>query len=222
MRVCVYVEGPSDKTAMEALLRPLIEQQRQAGIAIDFFETPAGDRKTSVLTKVPQKAVSILANDPGTLVVALPDLYPSNKAFPHQTAAELTAGIQRNFEAALQARGLAGDVRIQERLKVFCFKHDLETLLLAAQHELANRLGVKSIAVTWRVPVEDQNQENPPKRIVESLFAERGKRYRDTVDAPIILGACQYQDIADRCPQCFRPFVEFLAGLRLSSSPPDR
>jgi hypothetical protein len=26
MRVCVYVEGPSDRLAMEALLRPLIEE----------------------------------------------------------------------------------------------------------------------------------------------------------------------------------------------------
>jgi len=213
MKVCVYVEGPSDKAAMEALLHPLIEQQRQAGVAIDFFETPAGDRKTSVLTKIPQKAASILANDPAAIVVALPDLYPGNKAFPHQTVAELTVGIQHNFDMALLARGLADDVRIQERFKVFCFKHDLEALLLAAQRELAHRLGVKSIAVTWRIPVEDQNQENPPKRIVESLFTERGKRYRDTVDAPIILGACQYQEIADRCPQCFRPFVEFLASL---------
>jgi hypothetical protein len=213
MRVCIYVEGPSDKAAMEALLRPLIEQQRQAGISIDFFETPAGDRKTSVLTKIPQKAVSILANDPAAIVVALPDLYPGNKAFPHQTVAELTVGIQRNFEMALLSKGLADDVRIQERFKVFCFKHDLEALLLAAQRALAHRLGIKSIAVTWRIPVEDQNQDNPPKRIVESLFTERGKRYRDTVDASIILGACQYQEIADRCPQCFRPFVEFLASL---------
>lgn len=118
----------------------------------------------------------------------------------------------------MQAKGLADDARIQERFKVFCFKHDLEALLLAAQHELAHRLGAKSIAVTWRVPVEDQDQDQPPKRIVESLFAERGKRYRDTVDAPIILGACQYQEIADRCPQCFRPFVEFLTGLRAAGA----
>jgi hypothetical protein len=198
---------------MEALLRPLIERKRQEGVAVEFFETPEGDRKVSVLTKVPQKAVSILANDPGTIVVALPDLYPGNKAFPHQTVTELIAGIRRNFETALQARGLADDARIQERFKVFCFKHDLEALLLAAQRELAVRLGAKSIAVTWRVPVEDQDQDHPPKRVVESLFADRGKRYRDTIDAPVILGACQYQEIADRCPQCFRPFVEFLADL---------
>jgi hypothetical protein len=214
MRVCVYVEGPSDKAAMEALLRPLIEQQRQAGVAIHFFETPAGDRKTSVLTKVPMKAVDILANDPGSLVVALPDLYPADKAFPHRTAAELTGGIRRNFEAALQAKGLAGDARVRERFQVFCFKHDLEALLLAAHRELAVRLGAKPLPVTWRVPVEDQDQENPPKHIVESLFAERGKRYRDTVDAPVILAGCQYQDIAERCPQCFGPFVEYLSQLR--------
>ena len=45
MRVIVYVEGPSDKAAMNALLEPLLEQKRQEGISIEFFETPAGDRK---------------------------------------------------------------------------------------------------------------------------------------------------------------------------------
>ena len=48
MRVIVYVEGPSDKAAMNALLEPLLEQKRQEGISIEFFKTPAGDRKASV------------------------------------------------------------------------------------------------------------------------------------------------------------------------------
>jgi hypothetical protein len=40
--VVVYVEGPSDKAAMTALLAPLLEQKRKKGIAIDFFESPTG------------------------------------------------------------------------------------------------------------------------------------------------------------------------------------
>jgi len=217
MRVCIYVEGPSDKAAMEALLRPLIERKRQEGIAINFFEAPEGDRKTSVLTKVPQKGVNILANDPAAVVIVMPDLYPGNKGFSHQTVPELIAGIRRNFETALRTKGLTDDARMHDRFRVFCFKHDLEALLLAAQRELAIRLGAKSLTVTWRIPVEDQDQEHPPKRIVEGLFADRGKQYRDTVDAPIILGACSYQEIADHCPQSFGPFVEFLAGLATDS-----
>lgn len=79
MKVCVYVEGPSDKAAMEALLRPLIEQQRQAGIAVDFFETPPGDRKVSLLTKVPRRAVNILAKDPQAIVRRCPIYIPATK-----------------------------------------------------------------------------------------------------------------------------------------------
>jgi hypothetical protein len=77
----VYVEGPSDKLAMQELLHPLLEQKRQAGIDINFFETPEGDRKASVLTKVPIRAIRILQNNPDAIVIAMPDLYPRDKAF---------------------------------------------------------------------------------------------------------------------------------------------
>jgi hypothetical protein len=64
MRVVVYVEGPSDRAAMLALLGPLLEQKRQKGVKVDFFESPEGDKKTSVLTKVPKRAAAIVRNDP--------------------------------------------------------------------------------------------------------------------------------------------------------------
>ncbi len=32
----------------------------------------------------------------------MPDLYPKNKAFPHETVDELKAGVQANFETALR------------------------------------------------------------------------------------------------------------------------
>jgi hypothetical protein len=65
----------------------------------------------------------------------------------------------------------------------------------------------------WNIPVEDQDHAMPPKRIVEKLFNARSEVYQDTVDAPVILSTCNYEDIADRCPQCFKPFVEFLKAL---------
>jgi hypothetical protein len=213
MKVVVYVEGPSDRAAMLALLAPLLEQKKQEGISIDFFESPEGDKKASVLTKVPKRAAIIIRNDPSAIVVAMPDLYPKNKGFVHETFKELEAGILKNFADALQAKGRAIDARLRKRLKVFCFKHDLEALLLAAKEALGYRLGASSLKVTWKIPVEDQNHGRPPKRIVEELFAQYSKSYRDTVDAPVILGASKYQDIADQCPQCFKPFVQFLASL---------
>lgn len=213
MKIVVYVEGPSDRAAMLALLDPLLKQKRQEGVQIDFFESPEGDKKMSVLTKVPKRAATIIRNDPSSIVVAMPDLYPKNKGFPHTTFEELRKGMMRNFEEALQSKGKKTDTRLRARFKVFCFKYDLEALVLAAEQPLKDRLGVRSIRRTWRVPVEDQNHEQPPKRIIEKLFKAYGKRYQDTVDAPLILGASKYQDIADRCPQCFKPFIQFLAGL---------
>ena len=165
------------------------------------------------MIEVPRRAVGIL-NDPHSVVVAMPDLYPKNKGFPHETLYELKAGILKNFNDALRNRDVEDDVRPKDRFKVFCFKYDLEALILAAEEALKRRLGADHLDVTWQIPVEDQDHVHPPKRIVERIFEEHGALYEDTVDAPFILGASCYQDIADKCFQCFKPFVEFLTGLQ--------
>ncbi|MBI5116526.1 DUF4276 family protein [Candidatus Poribacteria bacterium] len=214
MRIIVYVEGPSDKAAMEALLLPLLEKKRTEGVAVVFFEAPPGDKKESVLTKVPRKAANILLNDPHAVVVAMPDLYPKNRAFPHETVEELERGIFNNFHAALLGKEAPDDFHAKNRFKVFCFKHDMEVLILASHEALRSRLGAKHLTPTWRNPVEDQDHNHPPKRIVEELFNKFGQHYRDTVDAPMILSVVNYQEVADRCPQCFKPFIEFLSTLK--------
>jgi hypothetical protein len=114
MRVIIYLEGPSDKFALAALLEPLVQKKLQEGVAIDFFETPAGDRKVSLLTKVPIKAVNILLNDPSGVVVAMPDLYPKNKGFPHETYPELIQGLTRLLQhkkSIIQQPEAGGKVR---------------------------------------------------------------------------------------------------------------
>lgn len=216
MKVLVYVEGTSDKAAMTALLSPLLEKKRLEGISIDFFDAPEGDKKVSVLTKVPKRAANIILNDPDAVVVALPDLYPKNRAFPHETFDEMERGILENFENALRSKASKVDTRLQDRFRVFCFKHDLEALVLASEIALRDRLGLKTLPCTWQIPVEDQDHDRPPKRIVEELFQQHGKRYQGTVDAPLILGATGYEDVADRCQQCFKPFVDFLSSLQSS------
>ena len=63
-------------------------------------------------------------------------------------------------------------------------------LLLAAQKELRSHLRTTDQLGKWRSPVEDQNQQRPPKHIVEELFRTKSKTkhaYRDTKDASAIL-----------------------------------
>jgi hypothetical protein len=88
-----------------------------------------------------------------------------------------------------------------------------KALILAAESELASRLGKVALKSSWIKPVEDQNHNTPPKRIVEQLFNEHGDKYVDTIDAPLILGAARYSEIAEACPQCFKPFVDYLESL---------
>ena len=69
-------------------------------------------------------------------------------------------------------------------------KHDLEVLLLAARTELRAYLKTSDHLGGWRNPVEEQDQNNPPKRIVEGLFKAKLRRtYRDTKDASAVLRA---------------------------------
>jgi hypothetical protein len=213
LRVLVYVEGPSDKLALYALLRPLIDAKKQNGISIDFLEVPVGDAKKSVLINVPKRGARIVANDPHAIVVAMPDLYPKNKAFPHETASELVVGIRRAFTQSLTLMTGGIVTGYEDRFKVFCFKHDMEALILASEEGHQSRLQTPNLRREWRIPVEDQDHDLPPKRIVETLFRRCRKRYKATVDAPVILGASDYGTVAERCPQCFRPFVEFLSSL---------
>ena len=215
MKVLVYVEGPSDKLAMEALFRDLIEEKQKKGVVIRFLEAPKGDKKKSVLLKVPVKAALTILNDPEARVVALPDLYPKNKGFPHETFEELREGVLSRFQKALEKRekkSLSLE-SLQERFKVFCFKYDLEALVLASENPLKRRLGADSLKKTWRTPVEDQNHDRPPRKIVEDLFQSHKQRYQGRFDARAILGESDYRDLAEKCPQCFKPFVEFLSNL---------
>jgi len=212
MRVIVYVEGPSDKLAMEALLLHLIENKRQTGVEISFFEAPSGDKKKSVVQKVPERAVNILRNDPDSIVVAMPDLHPKNKGCEHETSEQLIAGIKANFSNALAKKKLRDD-RILDRFHAFCFKHDFEALLLACEDVLKTRLNTDVFRVEWHKPVEDQNHDHCPKRIVEELFQAHDQFYRETVDAPAILGVANLPTVTDACPQCFKPFIDFLNSL---------
>lgn len=208
--IIVYVEGRSDVRAMEALLAPLIDQLLKAGTRVEFVEAPAGDRKLALLERVPVKAVNTLVNDTSIEIVVVPDLYPSDKSFSHRTLAELQDGILARFHRALVQRGLGDDDRLRTRFHVFCFKHDLEALLLAVPEILALRLNVEAIPITWRIPVEEQNHHQPPKFIVEALFRQYATHYTETKDAPLILGLADYRALAEACPVGFGALVAYL------------
>lgn len=209
--VHVYVEGPSDKLALQALLAPLLAQLREKRVFVKFFEASG---KKSVLLEVPKRAVSILDRNPRDIVVALPDLYPKNHGFDHETPEQLAAGIREQFRGAVRQKKLTNRQELEQRFEVFCFKHDLEALILAAFEALKSHLQAPGLKRTWKLPVEDVDHGRPPKKVVEEVFQTHGqRRYKETVDAPLILGASHYSGVADECPQCFKPFVEFLSSL---------
>lgn len=211
MTVTVYVEGRSDRLALEALLARLLEEKRAAGVDIRFYEAPpTGDRKAVLLTKLPLKGLDILRNLPDSVVVILPDLYPPNKGFPHRTPDEMRAGIMHRFVEAGTQKGLRDIGYLSSRFHVFCFKHEMEVLLLAARERFAAHLDCAKFSPDWAAQAEDQNHDDPPSRVVERWFKTCGRGYDKVTDARGILAGVDYQVLAQRCPQCFKPFVDFL------------
>lgn len=212
--VIIYVEGPSDKYGMEALLRQVIKIALQKGILINFVPIKGrrGQQgKEPLLNEGPKKAANILINKPNSWVFLVPDLYPPNKPFPHRTYQELKQELEARFSRELKSK--RGDSRLEDRFIVHCFKHDFEALLLAAENPLMKRLSTSSFSVNWEEPVENQNLENPPKRIVERLFVDADKKYKDTIDAPWILERTDYRVLIQQCQQNFKPFIKDLLKL---------
>jgi len=205
-KIIVYVEGPSDKLAMEKLLASLIQRLNEKGISLCFISL---EGKKNLINKTPAKALNIIRNDPYAIVIAYPDLYPTNLGFPHITYDDLKTGLQNKFVAIMNEKNIKDD-RLLKRFKINCFKYDLEVLLLASKKELETRLGVNKIKTIWNIPEEDQNHKIPPKRIIEKLFNDYGKKYKDTIDAPQILQNANYKQLASQCNQRFGKFIDFL------------
>ena len=59
-KVIVYVEGPSDRLAMEELLADLLARLQTTGVVVKFIPT---DGKKKLVLHTPTKAVNILHND---------------------------------------------------------------------------------------------------------------------------------------------------------------
>ncbi|MFB6280044.1 MAG: DUF4276 family protein [Salinibacter sp.] len=213
MKVLVYVEGASDKLALNSLLEPLIQEKWREGVDIQFF--PQGGKKDLVSDALIRKALRFLQNESEGRFVILPDLYPPNTGrVDHETAEELIDGLNTRFhEIPSDCDWTVEPTEIENRFRVFCLKYELEALILAAEEALGAHLDTDTFSVTWTREVEDQNHDKPPGDVVKEVFQENGEAYNKKVDPPEILARADYEEIADRCPQQFQPFIQFLSSL---------
>jgi hypothetical protein len=195
MKVWVFVEGPADRLALEALWDDWRARLRIAhhGVSIHPLEG-----KSYYLRKIGIRAAEKLAGDSQDVVVGLPDLYP-NKEYENTEYRHDGLDALQEVQRRQVRQSLVKDFRLSppdadnylQRFYPTALKHDLEMLILAAQGELGRVLGTTDGLGSWVKPVENQNQLRPPKRIVEELFLHKSRRkkaYRDTKDAPAVLG----------------------------------
>lgn len=219
MKAWLYVEGPSDKLALESLWeswRSRLREKRH-GLAIIPLDT-----KANLLKKLGPRAARILVDNDSDVVVGLPDLHPAfgGTGFQHSDGASLKELQNRLVKEALVSTHRLSTAQADQCMKRFLpavFKYDFEMLLLAAKDSLRNALRTTERLGGWRVPVEDQNFDRPPKRVVEELFRTKSvfrKSYLATRDAPKILGSVTDVSLILRTDSGAVTCPEFVAVLK--------
>lgn len=206
-KVSIFVEGPSDKASLIALLQPLIVKKYQQGIYIQFFDK--GGKRT-LMKKIPGIAVNILRNEPSHHIVVLPDLYP---AYGYPSFQQLKDFFITEFKNNAISKGIKDLNSLLNRFHFFCLKYELEVLILAIPDYLKEYLKLNNIKTKWKQPVEEQNFTNPPSKVVEKVFHEANKKYVKNIDAAMILAKQDYKKLADICSECFSSFVWFIESL---------
>ena len=214
MKVWIFVEGSSDVKALSALLNGWKQNLSAKGWGIQIIPL---ENKSKYFRKIGSRATEKLINDARDLVVGLPDLYPNrdyaNTEYKHDNLGEL-----RNVQTRLVKQNLQQEVRRADvdshiaRFYASALKHDLEVLLLAATSQLQSRLKMSNRPSGWRQPPEEQNQDKPPKRIVEELFRRhRRQSYKETNDSYAILTDADLREVAEQCPT-FRAMIDWIGG----------
>ncbi len=153
--------------------------------------------KSRLLKYIGPLAAEKLAKDPGDIVLGIPDFYPNawyvNTPLRHDTIEDLEGLQRRRVEAALEQNHKLQGPRLRAAISRFfpsAFKHEMEMLLLAAKEQLRAVIGTSDRLGNWRVPVEEQDQQNPPKKVVAELFRRKSpkkREYRETLHAPEVL-----------------------------------
>ena len=213
MKVWIFVEGKSDVQALSALWGGWKQQLRKNDW--DIKPIPLSN-KSNYFKKIGSRATEKLANDACDLVVGLPDLYPNrdyaDTEYKHNNLQELQ-GVQTRLVKQHLQQQMGRRANVDSHIARFyasALKHDLEVLLLAAASQLQSRLKMSNRPSGWRRPPEEQNQERPPKRIVEDLFRRHLRRsYRENTDSDAILRKADLREVAEQCP-AFRAMIDWI------------
>ena len=214
MKVWIFVEGESDVQALPSLWRDWKQKLGAKGWGLRFISL---DNKPNYFKSIGHRATEKLVYDTRDLAVGLPDLYPNrgyaNTAYKHANLKELQAVQRRLVKQNLQEKVRPADVDSYiARFYFSALKHDLEVLLLAATSQLQSRLDMRNSPRGWRRPPEDQNQNKPPKKVIEELFEKNLKRsYHEITDSVAILGNADLQEVANQCP-AFRAVINWIGA----------
>ena len=212
MKVWIFVEGSSDARALSAFWSGWKQELGKEGWGIQLIPL---DTKSKYFRKIGPRAVEKLVHDTSDLVVGLPDLYPNrnyaNTPYKHDNLEELRDVQTRLVKQDLQKEVKRADFNSHmARFFASALKHDLEVLLLAATSQLQSRLRVQNRPGGWRQPPEDQNQDRPPKKIVQELFRRHRKQpYREIVDSHAILRNADLREVTEQCP-VFRAMIDWI------------
>lgn len=197
MKIIFFVEGPSDSLILNELFKikgyKNIIGQKGWGIPlpIDLKNKPNFMKKIG-----PRAAATLLMSDQN-YVVAIPDFYPNSQfqgpPYQHANLPQLKTVLSDLVKDSLINKFNCPHNNIQNILNRFyptAFMHECEVLLLAVFTKLAQYIECTNLNKRWNTNIEQQNQNNPPKKIIQEIFRtkSRTKRaYREITDGPAIM-----------------------------------
>lgn len=194
MTIRVYTEGEAEEKALGPLLRRELEALRDCRWRIETRCVPGKERLLKQIAKRVRLAVE---TDGVDAVFALVDFHPDTRPLE-----ELKAEMGRHVDK--DHRG-----RFHPHVAV----HDLEAWILADHGPLQRRL--HTALKGWDSP-ESVDMLKPPKRHINELFLSHIRHaYKETIDAPKLLGQADTNLIARKCPhfKAFRDDLLSVAGI---------
>jgi len=168
VKVWVFVEGESDRLALEALWGNWRHGLGSKGWGLRVVPI---DTKDKFLRKIGPRGAEKLKADADDLVVGLPDYYPNapytDTDLKHETVEQLQDLQAAAVEAALiKIHSLQGEGLRQalDRFRPSALKHDMEMLLLAAKEQLREvlRTSKSRRRGSWKSFSEQRQRINVP------------------------------------------------------------
>lgn len=191
MKFVLFVEGQTEQKTIGSFLKRWLDSRLSQPVGIKSVRF---DGWPELIRKMPKKASMYLEGPDSKDIIAViglldlygPTFYPDSAA----TAQEKLAWGRKELEGKVE----------NKRFKMFFAVHEFEAWLLSQPNVFTTNVA-KSLETKSERP-EDINFDNPPSKLLESLYKQQTKRnYKKIVDGNRLFAKLDPELTAKKCPE---------------------